>query len=498
MATTQVQPPPEQTTITVTSFYLSPTASSSSPSSGNSSGGGGGSSKHFAALASGAAVGGFALTCIIGWFLFQLWKKRHPQKWHGRTDAENFPGWRRVTAQRLSEAKSGDVTDGSTRDVTEKNSENGYSKSEDLSQSSGFGFPVLPISARRPPLPAVPPPPTSPKLMYRRASSLVSHTSNTPNLMQEYAAALAFESGMHRAESQLSHESRRSLSPGSDITPDVIACGVEKQRQLGFPNVDVETAAAAEIERDLMIGSESSHSHSQHTHYSHNSYHYQRPTSAIPETYGLTQQPKPKSRAPSPAFKNRRSTSQQSVTQIQLGSSSNSVNGPVTGIAAPPGRTSSSWHGHTMFTPGSHATWSGYPSAIAPALPLPYNQIQNQNQPPTAWNSGGLGQRRASSSSIQPMQMHSPPLPLPPQPYFIADKTVAPEVEYGRLQQPRRGSTQSTPPMFFIPQTADHSSAPPSPHEPPKRRLTCTNPDETKSLTPSKPSRPSTPEPEGL
>lgn len=92
-------------TVTVTSYYVpTPTAANTDSGSTSSSGGGGGSKK-FVADATGAAVGGFALTCVIGWLLFQVWKRRHPTKWHRRrSDAENFPGWRRVTASKLYEA----------------------------------------------------------------------------------------------------------------------------------------------------------------------------------------------------------------------------------------------------------------------------------------------------------------------------------------------------------------------------------------------------------
>ncbi|KAG9039398.1 hypothetical protein FRB95_010687 [Tulasnella sp. JGI-2019a] len=471
MATpTSATPHPDQTTVTVTSFYLAPTASSSP----DSSVGNGGPSKKFAALASGAAIGGFAATCIIGWILFQVWKKRHPHIWHVRTDEENFPGWRRSTVQKLYETNP--TNNSTSRDTTEKNSEIGYSnKSEDISQI-GLGRSVTLSNAPTIPLPVMSMPSSPIAERGRRPSSSHLSLATTPDLMHEYTAALAFEDTMNRAESRLSHTSRRSLSPSDNITPYVTP--IE-----GPPFADISIAGAGPPnDRDgIMMGSEASsahsHSQSQHTHHSQYSYHYQRSTSAM--SGANVRSSSRNSGAPSPGLKNQRSNSQQSV-QPSVQQMQQVNNG-----SRPRGATSSSWHGHTMFTmPGSHSTWNGFPLASSPPIP--------QNQPPTAWNAGGVKTRRASSSSVQ--QSHSPP-----QTYF--NHNFNSEQGHGRPQV-RRGSSQSTPPMFFISQSPDQTSEvrPPSPledeFEHPKRRLTCTNPDETKSLAPSKSSRPPTPEPE--
>ena len=99
------------TTVTVTSYYVpTPSSSSNGPLLATPP-----TAKSFTAIAIGGAVGGFALTCILGAVLLVVWKKRHPERWNSfgagglrrtRTDAENFPGWRRVTASRLQQRDS--------------------------------------------------------------------------------------------------------------------------------------------------------------------------------------------------------------------------------------------------------------------------------------------------------------------------------------------------------------------------------------------------------
>lgn len=108
-----------RTTVTITSFYSAESTSASSPSGSGSNSSTSPGSRKFAALAVGGALGGFALTCLIGWALIWWWRKRLARRMAGtdaeggsapvlgigalRSDAENFPGWRRTVANRLQE-----------------------------------------------------------------------------------------------------------------------------------------------------------------------------------------------------------------------------------------------------------------------------------------------------------------------------------------------------------------------------------------------------------
>lgn len=108
--------PPAAITITVTSFSApDPTATDGSSSSTPAS------QRKFAGLAAGAAIGGFALTCVLGWALFLVWKRRHPNKWHGRAHPPADFGWRRATASKLQET-----------DRSEKSNSNRLSGSSDV------------------------------------------------------------------------------------------------------------------------------------------------------------------------------------------------------------------------------------------------------------------------------------------------------------------------------------------------------------------------------
>lgn len=334
-----------------------------------------------------------------------------------------------------------------------------------------LSYPVTPNSPPQLPLPVF----TS-SLSDESSSRTLAVVPRTrsPDSLLEYAAALKWgekeeddaaeagaQVGRNGSGSSTSYQTR-SLTPcpQNDTTPQTLT-----PNDSGFAGYIEPTPI------DLFPGDRSESSHQSHhtylTHYSQHSsphyvhpqqhqYFYQRPASAMAAYSTPNTNPR---RTPSPTTYFR-SSSQQSMYPT----------GPAPGHggggSAAMG-SSSSWHGHTMLTlpPGLKKSWHGA-SHVSP-LPLPATLTQ---PPPSSWNSGHYA---------GPSAYWTPPPSNGPRPQLSPVTT--------RFYIP----ADTTPPTPVL------HPQPPSPRPlTPPRKLTCTNPDETRSLAESsKKSRPSTPEP---
>ncbi|KIO34321.1 hypothetical protein M407DRAFT_16856 [Tulasnella calospora MUT 4182] len=478
-----------RTTVTITSFYTaeSTSASSSSGSGANSSTSPG--SRKFAALAVGGALGGFALTCLLGWALIWWWRKRRMAGPDGevgsvpvlgigalRTDAENFPGWRRTVASRLQETDGGSQT--SAADINERRSSS-YASPSLGGRLFTHMEEVRPNFVTRPPgskVPLLPLPPTASSDLTRECTKAFSKVGRSRgSVSSKSSSSLGGGDKSTRSPplgpSNLAFlQEQRSEEGGSGTADHSAVAGVSRAPGL--------TNSSAQRVNDL--ASQSSHASSQFyspsaaTHPPPATFHAGQPHYYYPGNPTLPPRP---ARTPSP-------------TQHRRNSASSQASASAFGIASP-----SSWHGHTSTPqrPG-HASWHGPSLAMHWSGHLPHfgrgdggaavgPTAAGPNGPPSSW----AGHFHPSHHHTRSLSGSGFSVPSSQQP-LLSNHTSNGSGSSGLAPAtPPNAWLPPQPKFFFQPPSAAGSRAPsppppsppPSPLDPPPTgmRLTVTNPD---------------------
>ncbi|KAG8935055.1 hypothetical protein FRC01_009095 [Tulasnella sp. 417] len=479
-----------RTTVTITSFYTAESTSATSSSGSNANSSTSPGSRKFAALAVGGALGGFALTCLIGWAMIWWWRKRWlarrtagidgeggsaPVLGIGalRTDAENFPGWRRTVASRLQETDRRSQT--TATDVNER-------RSSSFAPPSLGGHLLTHMEEARPNFVTRPP--------GARAPVLPLPLSASSDLTRECTRAF---SRVGRSRGSVSSKSSSSVG-GVDKSPRSPPLGTsslaflqEQRSEEDGSGTHGHTAVAegagapgltnASVQKVNDLASQDSHSSSQFyspsaaTHPPPATYHAGQPHFYHPGNPVLPPGP---ARTPSP-------------TQHRRNSASSQASAGGFGASSP-----SSWHGHTS-TPQrhGHASWHG-PSLATMHWSghLPHfgrgdggaaagSSAAGAGGPPSSWFHPSHHHARSFSGSGLSVPSSQRPL--------LSNHTSNGTGSSGSAPVPPPNAwTPPQPKFFFQPPSAAGSRAPspppsppPSPLDPPPpgRRLTVTNPD---------------------
>ncbi|KAG8907982.1 hypothetical protein FRB99_001148 [Tulasnella sp. 403] len=423
----------EATTITITSFVSGPTAPSDPDADGRNG------PKKFVAVAVGAAIGGFAFTCIVGWVFFLLYKRRHKWDFAYRSDAENFPGWRRVTASRLQEKGADDST------------------GSQFSFEDGVRAPTN-YKARPLQLPSAIPRPkrSSDRPSYSRDSSSANSRASAPLLLPPLPI-------VNFSPEPVNPSGRTTSSATPQPQP---SSPVRSRPSLKSPVANTFSAAdevippEGDLHNPIDLASQSSHSHSSHGG------RLMSPPSAQPR---VTLLPGPSSNSSHGHVSNHSHGHAQSLNGGRR-NSVGSVSQPVSSELAHTRRRRGGSQGSIVTTPSS---WPSSSAAIRASwhgsLPLQYLASPSSPHP---WS---------PYSATAPLQSHAtgpltPPSPLPPPrparvnppPHLFGASPKSPKFY---IAQP---SVTVTPPAEHEPSPAP--SPPLTPLQSPLK-LTVTNPD---------------------